>query len=64
MTRMYFGICQKYTEKKNKYSQNMHKLRRIGQNRILELDRNIGAHLEALNTPYGSSERVHLKQWN
>ena len=51
-------------KKKNKYFQNIAKLRDIGQRRILELDHNIGAHLEALNTPYGSSERTFLKQWN
>ena len=50
--------------KKNKYMQNVHKLRAIGEKRILELDPNIGAHLEALNTPYGSSERRFLKEWN
>jgi|TARA_R100000315_G_C5230894_1_gene141919 hypothetical protein len=51
-------------KKKNKYFQNMHKLREIGQRRILELDQNIGSHLEALNTPFGSSEREFLKEWN
>jgi len=51
-------------KKKNKYFQNVHKLRRIGEQRILELDENIGAHLEALNTPFGSSERQNLRQWN
>ena len=51
-------------KKKNKYFQNVHKLRELGQKRILEIDSNIGAHLEALNTPYGSSEREFLKQWN
>ena len=50
--------------KKNKYMQNVHKLRKIGEARILELDPNIGAHLEALNTPYGSSERRYLREWN
>tara|TARA_R110002020_G_scaffold288759_1_gene504235 strand:+ start:754 stop:1977 length:1224 start_codon:yes stop_codon:yes gene_type:complete len=51
-------------KKKNKYFQNVRKLREIGQKRILELDHNIGAHLESLNTPYGSSEREFLKEWN
>ena len=51
-------------KKKNKYFQNMHKLRAIGQKRILELEHNIGAHLEALNTPWGSDERKFLKEWN
>tara|TARA_R100000664_G_C2750586_1_gene137913 strand:+ start:218 stop:1450 length:1233 start_codon:yes stop_codon:yes gene_type:complete len=51
-------------KKKNKYYQNIFKLREIGQKRILELDQNIGAHLEALNTPWGSNERKFLKEWN
>jgi hypothetical protein len=55
---------ERILRKKNKYSQNIHKLREIGQKRILELDQNIGAHLEALKTPYGSSKRELLKEWN
>ena len=51
-------------KKRNKYFQNIFKLRDIGQRRILELDQNIGAHLEALNTPWGSDERKFLKEWN
>tara|TARA_R110002020_G_scaffold103815_1_gene243397 strand:- start:1 stop:1233 length:1233 start_codon:yes stop_codon:yes gene_type:complete len=51
-------------KKKHKYYQNIFKLREIGQKRILELDQNIGAHLEALNTPWGSDERKFLKEWN
>jgi len=51
-------------KKKNKYMQNVHKLRQVGEQRILELDQNIGAHLEALNTPCGSSERRYLREWN
>jgi len=51
-------------KKKTKYNQNMYKLREIGQKRILELDQNIGAHLQALNTPHGSPERTYLKEWN
>ena len=51
-------------KRKNKYFQNVHKLRNIGEQRILELNHNLGAHLEALNTPYGSSERKFLKEWN
>jgi hypothetical protein len=38
--------------------------RSIGAQRFLELPENIGCHLEALNTPYGSSERKYLKRWN
>ena len=55
---------ERILRKKNKYSQNIYKLREIGQKRILELDHNIGAHLEALNTSYGSSEREFLREWN
>tara|TARA_R110002020_G_scaffold50917_2_gene144362 strand:+ start:1657 stop:2883 length:1227 start_codon:yes stop_codon:yes gene_type:complete len=51
-------------KKRNRYFGNIHKLREVGQKRILELDQNIGAHLEALNTPWGSDERKFLKQWN
>ena len=51
-------------KKKNKYFQNSTKLREIGQKRILELDHNIGAFLETLNTPFGSDERTYLKKWN
>ena len=51
-------------KKRNKYFQNIFKLREIGLKRILELDQNIGAHLEALNTPWGSDERKFLKEWN
>jgi hypothetical protein len=50
--------------KKNKYTQNISKLRRIGENRILEVEENIGCHLEALNTPFGSTERKYLNKWN
>ena len=51
-------------KKRNRYFQNIHKLRQIGQKRILELDQNMGSHLEALNTPWGSDERKFLKEWN
>ena len=51
-------------QKRNKYFQNIHKLRQIGLKRILEVDQNIGAHLEALNTPWGSDERKFLREWN
>tara|TARA_R100000900_G_scaffold107245_1_gene83169 strand:+ start:48 stop:1268 length:1221 start_codon:yes stop_codon:yes gene_type:complete len=50
--------------KKNKYTQNISKLRRIGEDRILEVEENIGCHLEALNTPFGSTERKYLNKWN
>jgi len=50
--------------KKNKYTQNISKLRKIGEDRILEVEENIGCHLEALNTPFGSTERKYLNKWN
>ena len=49
---------------RSKYYGNIHKLRGIGEQRILELDSNIGAHLEVLNTPYGSPDRKLLDKWN
>jgi len=49
---------------RSKYYSNIHKLRGIGEQRILELDDNIGAHLEVLNTPYGSPDRKLLDKWN
>ena len=55
---------EKILRKKNKYRQNIHKLRQIGEDRILEIDKNIGSHIEALTTPFGSDERQFLKQWN
>ena len=55
---------ERILRKKNKYTQNIRKLRKIGEDRILELDENIGCHLEVLNTPWGSSERKFLKKWN
>ena len=56
------GILR-YSNRNNYYS-NIPKLRQIGEKRILELESNIGAHIEALNTPWGSDERNFLKQWN
>jgi hypothetical protein len=55
---------QRTLRKRNKYMQNITKLRRIGESRILEHDENVGCHLEALNTPFGSPERKYLKKWN
>ena len=49
---------------KAKYYSNVEMFRHIGSQRFLELPENIGCHLEALNTPYGSSERKYLKRWN
>lgn len=55
---------ERILRKKNKYSQNIRRLRKMGEDRILEIDENIGCHLEALNTPWGSSERKFLNKWN
>lgn len=55
---------ERILRKKNKYNQNIHKLRQIGEKRILEIDKNIGCHIEALTTPFGSDEREFLKEWN
>ena len=49
---------------RSKYYSNIHKLRSIGEGRILENSDNIGAHIEALQTPYGSTERKLLDKWN
>jgi len=51
---------------KNKaaYYRNVDMFRHIGTQRFLELPENIGCHLEALNTPFGSPERKYLKKWN
>ena len=55
---------ERILRKKTKYSQNIRRLRKMGEERILEIDENIGCHLEALNTPWGSSERKFLNKWN
>ena len=55
---------ERILRKKNKYNQSIRKLRRIGEQRILEIDENIGSHLEVLNTPFGSPERKFLNKWN
>lgn len=49
---------------KAQYYRNTELLRHIGAQRFLESKENIGCHLEALNTPYGSPERKYLKRWN
>ena len=48
----------------SKYYRNISVLRDIANKRILESPDNIGAHIEALTTPYGSSERKYLSKWN
>ena len=49
---------------RQQYYKSVDILRSIGKDRLLELPENIGCHLEALNTPYGSPERTFLKKWN
>lgn len=49
---------------KAQYYRNTEVYRHIGSQRFLELKENIGCHLEALSTPYGSPERKYLKRWN
>jgi len=49
---------------RNEYYGNIKKLRSIGEKRFLENEPNIGAHLEALNVPWGSDERNFLRAWN
>ena len=49
---------------KSSYYNNIRKLRRIAEKRILEKDENVRAYLESLNTPWGSPDRVNLKKWN
>jgi hypothetical protein len=49
---------------KPQYYKNVTNFRRIAELRFLERPENIGAHLEALNTPYGSTQRKYLQKWN
>jgi hypothetical protein len=49
---------------RKRYFSNIGKLREIGVDRFLEKPENIGAHMEALTTEYGSPERKYLKKWN
>ena len=49
---------------RNNYFNNIKRLRQIGENRFLEKNENISAHLEALNTPWGGDERKFLRAWN
>jgi glycosyltransferase involved in cell wall biosynthesis len=46
------------------YNNNIAMLREIGESRFLERPENIGCHIEALTTPYGSPDRKYLKKWN
>ena len=49
---------------KAQYYRNTELLRHIGSQRFLESKENIGCHIEALNTSYGSPERRYLRRWN
>lgn len=46
------------------YNNNIAMFREIGESRFLERPENIGCHIEALMTPYGSPDRKFLKKWN
>ena len=43
---------------KSTYYKNIYKLKHIGDQRILELDQNIRTHLEVLNTPFNSTDKI------
>lgn len=49
---------------RNSYYKNVYALRHIGEQRILEAPNNIGAYIEALQTPYNSDKRKLLDKWN
>jgi hypothetical protein len=49
---------------RQQYFKNIGALRDIGAARTLELDENIGAHMEALMTDFGDPSRTFLKKWN
>ena len=49
---------------RKRYFNNIGRLRDIGAARTLELNENIGAHMEALTTAYGDPSRKFLKRWN
>ncbi|NBP16891.1 hypothetical protein EBU95_21335, partial [bacterium] len=57
-------IIERTLKNKHQYRNMAQELRKIGETRFLENDANIGAHIEALLTPYGSLERRFLKKWN
>lgn len=48
---------------RSNYYKNVYALRHIGEQRALELDQNIGAHIEALHQPYGTDRKL-LDKWN
>lgn len=49
---------------RSKYYKMIPELRKIGSQRFLELEPNIGAFMEALNTDYGDPSRQFLRAWN
>ena len=49
---------------KPQYYRNTEILRSVGESRFLERPENINCHLEALNTSFGSKDRIHLQRWN
>ena len=49
---------------KAQYYKNIDMYRHVASQRFLELNENIGAHLEVLDTPHGSPERRYLRRWN
>lgn len=57
-------ILNRTLKNKHKYRTMSLELREIGSQRFLENSENIGCHVEALLTPYKSSERKYLKRWN
>jgi hypothetical protein len=49
---------------KSRYFKNVDLLRKTAEDRLLELPKNIGCHMEIATTPYGSHERKYLSRWN
>ena len=49
---------------RKRYFANIDKLRSVGEDRLLEHEKNIGCRMEALLTPYGDPRRKYLKRWN
>ena len=67
-----FGSVQELSDKvdsilnwknRSKYYKSVYTLRGIGEKRILELEPNIGSHLEALNTKFGDPKRKFIPLW-
>lgn len=49
---------------RSKYFKLVPQLRKLGETRFLERPENIGAFLEALNTPFGDPSRKFMRYWN